>query len=548
MSEILRNKTIGRLLENNANTWPDQEALVYPDCDTRYTWSAINEEVNTLARGFLALGVKKGDRVALWATNLPQWLTVLYATSKIGAVLVTVNTFYRRNEVKYLLEQSEANYLFLMDGFRGYSYVEALYSFVPELKNKEFYPLISSTLPHLKKVIFLGQDKKQGLYNYEEVLNLAPQIPLSELETLQNSQTPDEVINIQYTSGTTGFPKGVMLTHQNIVTNGYWIGHRQNFTHEDIICAPVPLFHCFGLVLAAMAALNHGATLVAMDNCSALDILQCIEKEKCTSIYGVPTMFINILEQKSFDKINLSSLRTGIMAGSPCPVKTMEEVIERMGVREITICYGLTETSPVLSQTTTTDSLVKRTQTVGKTLPGVELKIVDPETRAELEYGAIGEVAAKGYVVMSGYYNSPAETAEIIDHEGWLHTGDLGYLDKGGYLVITGRCKDIIIRAGENIYPCEVEAYLRHMPQVLDVQVVSVPSRLHGEELGAFLLARESELEITATEVKAFLRPLLSSYKIPRYVKVLAEYPLTANGKIKKYVLREMAADLWSKK
>lgn len=552
MSDVLRNKTIGRLLEDNASAWPDCEALVYPVLgeegrEVRYTWSELNLEVDRLARGLMALGVKKGDRVAIWATNRPQWLTVMYATAKIGAILITVNTHYRQAEIGYLLHQSEAHYLFVMESFRGYNYLEAIYAVAPEIKTDGRGQLDCKDLPHLRRVIFLGEEARPGLYNYQEILELADQTPQPEFRALTESLHYDEVINMQYTSGTTGFPKGVMLTHQNVVTNGYWIGHHQGLTHEDRICLPVPLFHCFGLVLGNMAALGHGAAMIVLDIYSAFDILVNVEKECCTAIYGVPTMFISLLEQKSFDKFDLGSLRTGIMAGSPCPVKTMVEVIERMHAKEITICYGLTETSPVVAQTTGSDSLAKRTETVGRPMPGVELKIVDPETGRELPQGSIGEVVARGYVNMRGYYNLPEATAGIIDQDGWLHSGDLGKFDEDGYLVITGRWKDMIIRAGENIYPQEVEEYLRHMPGVMDVQVVSVPSKLHGEELGAFIVARPDSPPITAKEVKAYLRPLISGYKIPRYVHVLPQFPLTASGKVQKFKLREMAAELWPK-
>ncbi|UQZ90901.1 AMP-binding protein [Deltaproteobacteria bacterium Smac51] len=547
MPDYLRNQTIGEALEQNAATWPDREALVYPGRDRRYTWAQLNEEVNRLARGLIALGVKRNDKVAVWATNVPEWLTTMYAAAKIGAVLITVNTHYRKGEIQYLLSQSDADYLVLMESFRGYSYLEALYEIAPEIKDRGRDGIISPALPYLKKVIFLGETPQEGMYNYREVLDMSEQTPARELELIKKYLHYDDVINMQYTSGTTGFPKGVMLTHQNIVTNGYWIGYHQNLTENDRICMPVPLFHCFGLVLATMAALGHGSTMVVLNIYSALDILSQVEAEKCTAIYGVPTMFISLLEQKSFDSFDLTTLRTGIMAGSPCPIKTMVDVIERMHANEITICYGLTETSPVLTQTTGSDSLQKRTETVGRPMPGVEVRVVDPETGRELPAGSIGEVMARGYVVMKGYYNMPKATAEIIDQDGWLRTGDLGKFDEDGYLVITGRWKDMIIRAGENIYPQEVEEYLRHMPGVVDVQVVAVPSKLHGEEQGAFIIADENNQHISAKEVKAYLRPRISGYKIPRYVKVLPEFPMTASGKIQKYKLREMAIELWPK-
>jgi len=546
-ADWLRNQTVGGVLEKNARLLPNLEAMVYPGPDRRYTWAGLNAEVDCLAKGLMALGVTKGDRVALWAGNVPQWLTVMYAAAKIGAVLITVNTHYRQKEINYLLSQSEADYLVMMESFRGYSYVEAIRSIVPELSGAGPGNLASAALPRLKKIVFLGPSPGPGFHGYEEVTAMAEKTTAADFEARRGSLDPDDVINMQYTSGTTGLPKGVMLTHQNIVTNGYWIGRRQNLTEHDRICLPVPLFHCFGLVLGAMAALNHGSAMVVLDIYSSLDILGNVEKEKCTAIYGVPTVFISLLEQKSFSRFDLSSLRTGIMAGAPCPVSTMSQVIERMGARDITICYGLTETSPVVAQTTPEDNLVKRTRTVGRPMPGVEIKVVDPETGASRPAGAIGEVLVRGYVTMKGYFRMPEATAKTIDSDGWLHTGDLGCLDEDGFLVITGRWKDMIIRAGENIYPQEVEEYLRLMPGVSDAQVVAVPSKLHGEELGAFLLVKEDSPDLTVKEVKAYLRPLISGYKIPRYVKTLRQYPMTASGKIQKIKLREMAADLWVK-
>ncbi|MDR1050001.1 MAG: AMP-binding protein [Deltaproteobacteria bacterium] len=544
--DYLVNMTVGRVLERNAREHPDGDALIYPNRGVRHTWASLNEEVDRLARGLMAMGVKKGDRVAIWATNVPEWLNVLYAASKIGALLVTVNTHYRKNEINYLLTQSESNYLFLMDGFRGFSYAGAVSEIAPEIPlTAPGDEIKSGALPHLKKVVFLGDEAPAGMTAYREVLETGDGVPLEDLEKISASLHYDDIINMQYTSGTTGFPKGAMLTHQNIVTNGYWIGFHQGLTSEDRICLPVPLFHCFGLVLGAMAALNHASAMVVLDIYSALDILVNVEKEKCTGIYGVPTMFITLLEQKSFSRFDLSSLRTGIMAGSPCPVKTMSETIERMHMRDITICFGMTETSPVVSQTTTKDSLEKKTGTVGRAMPGVELRIVDPETREELPDGQIGEVVVRGYVNMRGYYNMPEATAEILDSDGWIHTGDLGKFDEDKYLVITGRWKDMIIRAGENIYPTEVEEAIRHMPGVSDVAVVSVPSKLHGEELGAFVIPHDPNMELTVRHVKTYLRPLISGYKIPRFVKVVEAFPLTASGKIQKFKLRETAAELW---
>ncbi|MDR0621891.1 MAG: AMP-binding protein [Deltaproteobacteria bacterium] len=546
-NDYLVNMTMGQVLERNAKNFPNEEALIFPNRERRYTWGSLNDEVDRLARAFLAIGVKKNDRISIWATNVPQWLTTLYASAKIGAILVTVNTHYRKAEIEYLLKQSESNYLVLMDSFRGFSYVGALNEIAPEIAQTPLGEEIKSeALPYLKKVVYLGDNPPKGMHAYEELLKKAEEVPESRLREISASLHYDEIINMQYTSGTTGFPKGAMLTHQNIVTNGYWIGYHQGFTQKDRICLPVPLFHCFGLVLGTMAALNHATCMIVLDIYSALDILVNVQKEKCTGIYGVPTMFITLLEQKSFNTFDLTTLRTGIMAGSPCPIKTMSETIERMHMKDITICYGMTETSPVVSQTTTADSLEKKTSTVGRAMPGVELKIVNPETWEELPDGEIGEVIVKGYVNMRGYYNLPEATAAILDKDGWIHTGDLGKFDEDKYLVITGRWKDMIIRAGENIYPTEVEEAIRHMPGVSDVAVVAVPSKLHGEELGAFIIPDKDGQDISVRHVKAYLRPLIAGYKIPRFVTLIETFPLTASGKIQKFKLREMAAELWS--
>ncbi|MDR2368066.1 MAG: AMP-binding protein [Deltaproteobacteria bacterium] len=545
--DYLVNMTMGQVLERNARNYPTEDALIYPNRDRRYTWGSLNDEVDRLARALLAIGVKKDDRIAIWATNVPQWLTTLYASAKIGAILVTVNTHYRKAEIEYLLKQSESNYLFLMDSFRGFSYVGALNEIAPEVAATPLGQEIKSeALPFLKKVVYLGDVAPGGMMAYEDLLKKAEGVPQERLREIADGLHYDDIINMQYTSGTTGFPKGAMLTHQNIVTNGYWIGYHQGFRQKDRVCLPVPLFHCFGLVLGAMAALNHASAMVVLDIYSALDILVNVQKERCTALYGVPTMFITLLEQKSFSTFDLKTLRTGIMAGSPCPIKTMSETIERMYMKDITICYGMTETSPVVSQTTKDDDIEKKTSTVGRAMPGVELRIVDPETWVELPDGEIGEVIVKGYVNMRGYYNLPEATAEIMDKDGWIHTGDLGKFDEDKYLIITGRWKDMIIRAGENIYPTEVEEAIRHMPGVSDVAVVAVPSKLHGEELGAFIIPDKKGQEITVRQVKAYLRPLIAGYKIPRFVTSVDAFPLTASGKIQKFKLREMAAELWS--
>ncbi|MCB2188668.1 MAG: AMP-binding protein [Deltaproteobacteria bacterium] len=536
--------TLGQILDRAVANWPDQEAIVYVDRDFRLTYRQFGELVDQLAKGLMALGVNKGEKVAVWSTNVPYWVALMFATAKIGAILLTVNTHYRTAELEYLLEQSDTENLFIIDGFRETDYVATVYDLVPELKAQERGRLYSQKFPHLRRVFFLGPEKHRGMYSIKEILDLARVTTDEAYARRQALLKPDEVVNMQYTSGTTGFPKGVMLSHQSIGTNGYWIGYHQDFTAGDRLCLPVPLFHCFGCVLGVMAAVNHGVTLVIMEEFNPLEAMAAVESERCTALYGVPTMFIAILDHKLFKKFDFSSLRTGIMAGSPCPVKTMNEVMEKMHMTEITICYGLTENSPVITQTMKDDDVRRRTETVGRVMPGIEVRIVDPETGRDLPAGSPGEVCCRGYSVMQGYYKMPEATAAAIDPEGWLHTGDLGVLDQDGYLAITGRHKDMIIRGGENIYPREIEEFLHRMAEIQDVQVVGVPSRKYGEEVGAFIILKEGA-SLTPEDVRLYCRGQISRYKVPRYVEMLKEYPLTASGKVQKYKLRERSAELW---
>lgn len=537
--------TLGQILDKAIQNNPQNDALVYVDRDFRQTWAEFGQEVDRLACGLMALGVQKGEKVAIWATNVPHWLTFMFATAKIGAILITVNTHYRSAELEYLMKQSEAEYLVLTEGTRNNNFLEdALYKLVPELKVQARGSLKSETLPKLKKVFYLGPEKRRGLYNTPEIMALARLTAASDYLRRQQSLHPDEVVNMQYTSGTTGFPKGVMLTHNNIGTNGYWIGHHQNLSQRDRVCLPVPLFHCFGCVLGVMACVNHASTMVLLDSFQPLLVMTSVQQEKCTALYGVPTMFINVLEHDRFEEFDFSSLRTGIMAGSPCPVKTMNDVINRMNAREITICYGLTEGSPVMTQTRQNDDVRKRAETVGRPMPGIEVRVVDPETGRNLPSGQVGEVVCRGYNVMKGYYNQPEATKEAIDQEGWLHSGDLGLFDSDGYLTITGRWKDMIIRGGENIYPKEIEEYIYQMDGVSDVQVVGVPSKIVGEEVVAFVIPLP-EARLVPNEIRAALKKRVSRYKVPRYVVIVDSYPLTASGKVQKYKLREQAARLF---
>ncbi len=544
MSEALREITLGQMLDEIIQRYPDNEALVYVDRDFRLTYRQFGEVVDQLARGLMALGVARGEKVAVWATNIPYWVALQFATARIGAVLLTVNTNYKSAELAYLLEQSEAENLFLIDGYMDTDYLATVYDLVPELKQQERGRLHSDRFPNLKRVMFLGMEKHRGLYALPEVMAMAAMVPPQAYAERQAALSAHDVVNMQYTSGTTGFPKGVMLTHYNIGNNGFWIGENQKFTHADRVCLPVPLFHCFGCVLGVLAAVSHGATLVILEKFDPVQVMAAVEQERCTALYGVPTMFIAVLDHKLFSKFDFSSLRTGIMAGSPCPVHVMRQVIDKMYMREITICYGLTEGSPVITQTLPGDDMRRRTETVGRAMPRIEVKIVDPETHRELGTGEQGEVCCRGYNVMKGYYKMPEATARTIDADGWLHSGDLGVMDADGYLAITGRHKDMIIRGGENIYPREIEEYLYRLAGIADVQVVGVPSRKYGEEVGAFII-KKKDADLTPEDVQDFCRGQISHYKIPKHVAFVESFPLTASGKVQKYKLREISVALF---
>jgi fatty-acyl-CoA synthase len=542
---ITREATIGQLLDETVAKVPDQDAVVYVDRDYRQTWSELRETVDQVAKGLMALGVKRGEKVAVWATNVPHWLTLQFATARIGAILLTININYRTEEISYLLRQSECENIFIIDGYRDTDYVNTLYELVPELRTQPRDRLRSERFPHLRRVLFMGPEKHRGMYSWNEVLAMSVAVDDEEYRRRQEGLSSHDVVNMQYTSGTTGFPKGVMLTHFNITNNGYWVGVNENLTSADRVCLPVPLFHCFGCVLGVMACLNHGATMVILERYDPVNVMMSVEHEKCTALYGVPTMFIGVLDHKLFDRFDLSSLRTGIMAGSPCPVKTMRECVDRMNMREVTIVYGLTEVSPAMTQTRYDEpSLERKCSTVGKAIPGIEVAVIDPETGEHLGPGRHGELCCRGHNVMKGYYNMPEETAKAIDKDGWLHSGDIGMVDEDGYYSVTGRLKDMIIRGGENIYPKEVEDFIHHLEGVADVQVVGVPSVKYGEVPAAFVILRPGA-RLTAEDIIDHCRGRIAFYKIPRYVHFLEEYPMTASGKIMKVKLREMASSLW---
>ena len=535
--------TLGSLLEEKTAEFPDKDFIVYSDRNLRFTYSQFNHRVNQLAKGLMELGIKKGSHVGIWATNVPDWCTFMFATAKIGAVLVTVNTEYKLHELEYLVKQADLDTLCIIDSYKDSDYVQIVNELVPELKSCSRGELKSEKFPRLKNLVFIGQEKHRGMYNTQELLLLGSHIGDEELKKAVDACDCQEVVNMQYTSGTTGFPKGVMLTHYNILNNGYNIGVCQKFTDKDILCLAPPLFHCFGIVLGVMAVLTHGASMAIIEKFDPLVVMASVQKEKCTALYGVPTMFIAELNHPMFDMFDFSSLRTGIMAGSPCPMETMKQVVEKMNMSEVTIAYGLTEASPVMTQTVTDDPLEKRVSTVGRELPGVEVKVFDPETGDECDCEVQGELCCRGYNIMKGYYNLPEATAACIDKDGWLHSGDLGIKDAEGYFRVTGRIKDMIIRGGENIYPREIEEFLYTMPQVKDIQVAGVPDKKYGEQVGAFIILHEGE-SLGAEDVKDFCRGQISRHKIPKHVFFVKAYPLTASGKIQKYKLGETALEI----
>ncbi|MGE4343544.1 MAG: AMP-binding protein [Geoalkalibacter sp.] len=532
--------TMGSLLADIAHRFPEHDALVYPDRGLRLTYREFDALTDRVAKGLLRMGIQKGDHAAIWAPNIPQWVILQFATAKIGSVLVTVNTNYKSAELEYVLNQSDAKAVFLVEGFKDTDYVETLYTVVPELKGTSPGTLESAKLPFLKHAVFLGEGNPDGMLAYDELEKVGDDISDDELDAIKNSLDRFEVINMQYTSGTTGFPKGVMLTHDNIINNGFQIGECMKFTEKDRLCIPVPFFHCFGCVLAVMACVTHGTAMVPVETFNPEQVLKTIEAEKCTAVHGVPTMFIAELEHPNFRNYDLSTLRTGIMSGSTCPIEVMKRVIRDMNANEITIAYGQTESSPVITQTRTDDPIELRVATVGRALPNVEVKIVDIETGEILPPGKQGELCTRGYHVMKGYYKMPEETARAIDDENWLHTGDLAVMDENGYCKITGRIKNMIIRGGENIYPREIEEFLYTHPKISDVQVYGVPDSKYGEQVMAAVKIKDN-VECSEDEIRDFCRGRIANYKIPTYVKFVDEYPMTASGKIQKFKLREMA-------
>ncbi len=531
--------TLNQLLQQKTKENPDREFMVYADRDLRFTYAEFNKRVDDMASGFYAIGIRKGDHVGIWATNVPDWLTYMFACARLGAVAVTVNTSYKLHELEYLIKQSDLTTLCLTDGIKDSNYVAMIKELVPELDIYERGCLKSEKFPCLKQVVFMGPEKFRGLYSTQELLLLGRNVDIEDVRRVEATVVPDDVVNMQYTSGTTGFPKGVMLTSRNIINDGFIIGERMRYTEKERVCLPVPLFHCFGIVLGVMATLTHNATHVLLESFDPLVVLASVQKEKCTSLYGVPTMFISEINHPMFEMFDKSSLRTGIMAGSAVPVELMKTVIEKMHMSEITSVYGLTETSPGMTQSHWNDTVEVKATTVGDAFEGIDVKVLDPETGKECPVGVQGEMCCRGWNVMKGYYKMPEATAETIDANGYLHSGDLGVLGEDGNFRITGRIKDMIIRGGENIYPRELEEFLINIPEIKDIQVAAVKDKKYGEITGAFIILHEGKT-LTDQDVIEYCRGKISKYKWPQLIMFMDEFPMTGSGKIQKFKLTEI--------
>jgi len=539
--EHLIDLTFPEVLDRIVKEFPDQFAFRYTTCDYTRTYSEFRDDVDLFARSLIAMGVKRGDHVAIWATNIPQWFITFWAAVEIGAVLVTVNTAYKVHEAEYLLRQSDTHTLIMIDGYKDSNYVEIINEVCPELKSTAPGELFSKRLPYLRNVISC-ESEQPGCFTWEGALALAKDVPMSEVHQRARQLDRHDVCNMQYTSGTTGFPKGVMLTHYNVVNNGKAIGDCMDLSSYDQLMIQVPMFHCFGMVLAMTAAMTHATTMSPIPYFSPKVSLECIRKEPITAFHGVPTMFIAMLEHPDFEKTDFSRVRTGIMAGSPCPVKVMRDVFEKMHMTEVCITYGQTEASPATTMSKTTDPIEVRVNTVGGPMFAVECKIVDPETGEELPDNVDGEFCARGYNIMKGYYKMPEATAAVIDADGWLHSGDVARRTSDGHYKITGRIKDMIIRGGENIYPKEIEDFLYTHPDVRDVQVVGVPDVTYGEAVMAVVIRREGS-QVTEEALQEFVRSHMAKHKTPKYIRFVDSFPMTGSGKIQKFKIREWAVD-----
>ncbi len=535
--------TIGQCLDRVAEAFPDREAVVSIPQDIRFTYGEFNRVVDRASKALLKLGIRKGDRVAIWSTNNYEWVTAQYATARIGAILVNINPAYRAHELEYVLRESRARVLMLIESFKSSNYVETLYEVCPEIKGCDPGRVESWRFPELHSVVFIGREQHPGMFTRRAFAELGDELADEVLAERRTHLSFDDDINIQYTSGTTGFPKGVTLTHHNILNNAFTVARRMRFTEQDRLCVPVPFYHCFGMVLANLAAMTAGAAVIIPSPAfDAEATLRAVEQERCTALHGVPTMFIAELEHPDFDSFDVATLRTGIMAGAPCPVELMKRVIEHMHLEEILIAYGQTESSPVATMTHANDSIERRVTTVGRVMPHQEIKIIDPDRGQAVPRGTPGEICFRGYHVMSRYDNMPEATAETVDEQGWLHSGDIGTMDEDGYVRITGRLKEMVIRGGENIYPREIEEFLHTLDIVQDVAVVGVPDEKYGEELLACVELREGETVPTDEEFRAMCRERIAHFKVPRYWLVVKEFPMTVTGKVQKFKIREMAS------
>ena len=520
-------ETIGSYFDRTVETYRDREALVVRHQNVRWSWGELGRRVDDLAAGLLTLGLERGDRVGIWSPNTSEWTLAQFATAKAGLVLVNVNPAYRRAELEYAMNKVECKALILAPALKTSNYLEIVQDLVKDKK-----------LPHLKHIVRLGTEKTPGMLNFDDVAKAGGNAEKARIADLAPKLQFDDAINIQFTSGTTGYPKGATLSHHNILNNGYFVGEGLKLTPEDRLCIPVPLYHCFGMVMGNLGCLTHGSTMIyPAEAFDPLATLQAVSEERCTALYGVPTMFIAQLDHPEFAKFDLKSLRTGIMAGSPCPIEVMKRVQSQMNMGEVTIAYGMTETSPVSTQSATDDPVERRVSTVGQVLPHIEIKIVDAEGKA-VPRGETGEFCTRGYSVMKGYWNDEAKTKEAVDDAGWMHTGDLAIMDEQGYVNIVGRLKDMVIRGGENVYPREIEEFLYRHPKVQDVQVIGVPDQRYGEEVCAWIKLRDGETA-TAEEIREFCKGQIAHYKIPRYIEFVPEFPMTITGKIQKFVMRE---------
>ena len=536
MKELL-NTTVGNILEETARKFPTHQAVKYIEMEFNKTWYEFNNKVDRIARGLLGMGFKKGDNAAVWATNYPQWLTLFFATAKIGVVLVPINTNYKENELEYVLKHSDSMALFICDGLKDIDCEKTIYSICPEIKTSPKGQIRSGEMPFLRKIISFD-NYYEGMYHWNDIESFGVLVSDQEYQDVKNNLDPNDVVSILYTSGTTGFPKGVMLTHNNLVNNGLAIGDGMKFTENDRLCIPVAFFHCFGMVLAVLAAVTHGTTMLPLLWYTPMKVMHTIEYEKCTAVHGVPTMFIGIMEHRDFEKYDYSSLRTGIMAGATCPLKVMQDAVNKMNMKEIITVYGLTEASPGCTMTTVEDSVERRVSTAGRSFPSMETKIVDTATGEDLGPYISGEFCVRGYNVMKGYYKNPEASQLAIDAKGWLHTGDLAEIDDKGYYRITGRIKDMVIRGGENISPKEIEDVIYRFTGVKDVAVIAMPSYKYGEEICAVIVAKDGA-KLNADEIQLFVNKSLAKHKTPKYVVFMEKLPLTASGKIQKYLLRD---------